>query len=63
MMNSNTTLSKAEFLYGDLLKGFIDTQSVSYVNMKTTMIIWDKILIGKSVNPPEILIAFNLIIK
>lgn len=63
MMNKGSTLNSAEFLFGDLLKGFIDTQSVSYVNYKTSMIIWDKILISKSVNPPEILVALSLILK
>ena len=63
MINKNTTLSKAEFLFGDLLKGFIDTQSVSYVNIKTTFIIWDKILISKSLDTPEILLAFTLLLK
>jgi hypothetical protein len=63
MMNKGTTLNSAEFIFGDLMKGFIDTQSVSYVNYKTSMIIWDKILISKSVNPPEILVALSLIMK
>ena len=63
MINKGSTLNQAEFLFGDLMKGFIDTQSVSYVNYKTSMIIWDKILISKSVNPPEILVALSLIMK
>jgi len=47
MLNNQSTLSPQEFLLGDLIKSFMDVLSVGFVNMKTTLIIWDKILISQ----------------
>jgi hypothetical protein len=43
--NAELSLTKQQLIFGELLRGFVDRMSVSFVNIKVSMILWDAILI------------------
>eukprot|EP00347_Sterkiella_histriomuscorum_P021263 403334621 len=60
--NADLTLTKQQVIFGELLRAFVDRVSCGFVTVKTTMVLWDTLLIKQVKDASDILTAFALIL-
>ena len=63
LSNLDLRISKQKVIFGELLRSFLERCSVGFVNVRTSCVIWDFILIKNNKSKDDLFIAFALILN
>lgn len=61
--NLDLRISKQKVIFGELLRSFLERWSVGFVDVRTTWVIWDFILVKNNKSKDDLFIAFALLLN